>query len=82
MLFCFFREREVLVSYLRSVGKTFHESKRQILSSSSSDFTLPDLILPEDILGMENIPFSSEMKVCQVRGRFIVFLLYLNTNIQ
>eukprot|EP00794_Sanderia_malayensis_P009753 gene9753-10750_t len=61
------RERELLTAFVRSAGTVLEQSRFQAMLNSSDqfDFTLPELVMPSEVLAMEGLASSPDMRICQ-----------------
>lgn len=66
----FFREKEALMGYLKSVERVLEQSKDQVRLSKGAlgpyEHSLPQLILPTERLAMDGLSLGPELMSCQV----------------
>ena len=66
----FFREKEALMGYLKSVERVLEQSKDQVRLSKGAlgpyEHSLPRLILPTERLAMDGLSLGPELLSCQV----------------
>ena len=57
-----------MTAFIRSAGTVLEQSKYQtkLFSADRFDFVLPELVLPSELLAMDGIGMSPDIRICQV----------------